>query len=64
MESGTALAHGSFITSARDYAFQTGKHLKPSFNGSSSVELLRILQEASPEQILEASNKVRNAHIS
>lgn len=58
MESGTALVHGSYVSTARNHAFQLGQILQPSFDGSSSVELARILRAASTQDILEASTKV------
>lgn len=58
MESGTALAHGSYVSTARDYAFQVGKILQPELNSTNSQDLLRILQKASPKEIQTAAYEV------
>lgn len=58
MESGTALVHGSYINTARDYAFQLGKLVQPSFNSTDSKDLLRVLELASAAEIQAASVKV------
>lgn len=58
IESGTALNHGSYISSAREYAFQLGKNLDPTFNSSNSQDLLKLLQSSTVEQIQAAANKV------
>lgn len=62
MESGSALMDAGWVPNPRDYAFQLGKILAPYFNGSSSVELLRILQAATPQNILKAGSRVSGMH--
>lgn len=58
LESGSALMDVGYISNSRQYAFQLGKMLDPQFNASSSVELLRILQEATPLRILQVASQV------
>lgn len=62
MESGSALMDSGWIPNPRDYAFQLGEILAPYFNGSSSVELIRILQAATPQNILTAASQVSGIH--
>lgn len=58
LESGTALVHGSYITSANNYAFQLGRLLDRNFTSPNSKDLLKLLRSTPADKLLKTSDRV------
>lgn len=59
MQSSASLVSAAYVDNYRNYSFQLGKYLDANFESSDSKELLKLLNNASAEDILVASQKVR-----
>lgn len=58
MESGTALIHVGYLDYPRNYTLQLGKLVDPKFASNNSEELLKLLKNASAEDIVLAAQQV------